>query len=62
MKYEEMSATQANDLINKTRPQAAPYFNALNEYSKRYLSGNTENATTMMEMEAKTASNNDANH
>jgi hypothetical protein len=62
MKYEEMSATQGNDLIKKTRPQAAPYFNTLNEYSKRYISGNTENATKTKEMEAKTELNNDANH
>jgi protein-tyrosine phosphatase len=62
MKYEEMSATQANDLIKKTRPQAAPYFDTINAYSERYISGNTENATKMKETKAKTTLNNDANH
>ena len=62
MKYEEMSATQANDLIKMTRPQAAPYFDTLKAYSERYISGNTENFTKTKETKAKTTLNNDANH
>ena len=34
MKYENMTAKGANNLIKQTRPQAAPYFNALKEYGK----------------------------
>jgi hypothetical protein len=37
MKYEAMSASQANNLIKKTRPQAAPYFDVLRAYSKRFI-------------------------
>ena len=64
MKYEEMSVsvTQANNLIKKTGPQAAPYFDTLNAYSEHYISNNTENATKMKEMEAKTTLKNNANH
>ena len=38
MKYEEMTAAEANDLIKKSRPQAGPYWDALQEYSDNYLS------------------------
>lgn len=38
MKYEGMTATEANDLIKKSRPQAGPYWDALQEYSNNYLS------------------------
>ena len=38
MKYEEMTAVEANDLIKKSRPQADPYWDALQEYSNNYLS------------------------
>ncbi len=37
MKYEGMSSKKANNLIKETRPQAAPYWNALKKYEK-YLS------------------------
>ncbi|KAL3774440.1 hypothetical protein ACHAW5_004101 [Stephanodiscus triporus] len=37
MKYEAMSASQANNLIKKTRSQAAPYFDVLRAYSERYI-------------------------
>ncbi len=40
MKYEGMSAVEANDLIKKSRPEADPYWGALQEYSKKYLSSN----------------------
>ena len=56
MKYEGMSAAQANNLIKKTRPQADPYTDALEAYSKHYLSSNTENETR------KNTLGNDANH
>ena len=45
MKYEDMSEVQANDLIKKSRPQAAPYFWVLKAYSELYLSSNAENST-----------------
>jgi hypothetical protein len=56
MKFEGMSAAQANNLIKKTRPQADPYTDALEAYSKQYLSSNTENETR------KNTMGNDANH
>lgn len=34
MKYEGMQAEEANDLVKKTRPQAKPYFSALDDYSR----------------------------
>jgi len=34
MKYEEMTAVEANDLIKETRPQAKPYWDVLEEYSQ----------------------------
>ena len=37
MKYEGMTAKQANDLIKQTRPQADPYFDVLAAWSKKYL-------------------------
>lgn len=37
MKYEGMTATQANNLIQQTRPQADPYFDVLAAWSKQYL-------------------------
>jgi hypothetical protein len=43
MKYEGMTAAQANNLIRKTRPQADPYVDALQAYSKHYLSSNRDN-------------------
>ena len=39
MKYESMTAEEANDLIKQTRPQADPYWEALTKYSEDYLSG-----------------------
>ena len=38
MKYEEMTAVEANDLIKQSRPQAGPYWDALQVYSNNYLS------------------------
>lgn len=35
MKYEGMGANEANNLIKETRPQAAPYWDSLEEYSNR---------------------------
>ena len=35
MKYHGMSAKEATNLIRKTRPQADPYWDALDEYSRR---------------------------
>ena len=35
MKYEGMGATEANNLIKETRPQAKPYWDTLEEYAKR---------------------------
>ncbi len=52
MKYERMSAVEANDLIKKTRPQAAPYFGVLAEYFKLYLSSNAENSTREIKSKA----------
>jgi len=40
MKYEGMTANEATALIRQTRPKAAPYYNVLEEYSKKYLSIN----------------------
>lgn len=40
MKYEGMSAWEANNLIKQTRPEAVPYWGSLEEYS-RYLDKNT---------------------
>ena len=37
MKYEGMKATEANDLILKSRPEADPYWDALHEYKMNYL-------------------------
>lgn len=34
MKYEGFSAEDANNLIKQTRPQAAPYWEALDEYAR----------------------------
>jgi len=42
MKYEGMTAAEANDLIKKSRPQADPYWGALQEYSNNYLSGSSK--------------------
>lgn len=43
MKYEGMTAIEANELIKQTRHSAAPYFDVLKAYSKHYLSkGNSE--------------------
>ena len=35
MKYEGMGAYEANNLIKETRPQAAPYWDSLEEYAHR---------------------------
>jgi len=40
MKYEGMTTNEATALIKQTRPKAAPYYNVLEEYSKKYLSIN----------------------
>jgi hypothetical protein len=40
MKYENMTANEATTLIKHTRPKAGPYYNVLDEYSKKYLSIN----------------------
>jgi hypothetical protein len=40
MKYENMTANEATSLIKHTRPKAVPYYNVLEEYSKKYLSIN----------------------
>ena len=40
MKYENMTANVATTLIKHTRPKAGPYYNVLEEYSKKYLSIN----------------------
>ena len=32
MKYEGYGAAEANDLVKETRPQANPYWDALEEY------------------------------
>ena len=37
MKHEGMNANEATALIKKTRPKAAPYFNVLEQYSKKYI-------------------------
>jgi len=37
MKYDGMKATEANDLILKSRPEADPYWDALHEYKMNYL-------------------------
>jgi hypothetical protein len=37
MKYEGMTTADATDLIKKSRPQADPYLEALQEYSNIYL-------------------------
>ena len=42
MKYEGMTAAEANDLIKKSRPQADPYWGALQEYSNKYLSSKND--------------------
>lgn len=34
MKYEGMGAAEANNLIKQTRPQANPYWDSLEEYSR----------------------------
>ena len=46
MKYEGMTAAEANDLIKKSRPQADPYWGALQEYSNNYLSGSSKKKDT----------------
>ena len=40
MKCEKMTANEATTLTKQTRPKAVPYYNALEEYSKKYLSIN----------------------
>jgi hypothetical protein len=37
MKRESMNANEATALIKKTLPKAAPYFNVLEQYSKKYI-------------------------
>jgi protein-tyrosine phosphatase len=34
MKYADMTATEANDLIKHTRPQADPYWDPLEDYAE----------------------------
>lgn len=34
MKYADMTATEANDLIKRTRPQADPYWDPLEDYAE----------------------------
>jgi len=43
MKYEGMTADDANDLIKKSRPQASPYWEVLQEYSNNYLTSINKN-------------------
>lgn len=52
MKYEGMIAADANDLIKQSRPQAAPYWAALQDYSDSYLS-NLSRTTTRIHAEFK---------
>ena len=59
MKYEGMSASQANILIQKTRPQADPYMHVLQAYLKHYLSSNTGN-TSANKADTKIESENNA--
>jgi len=61
MKYEGMSAAQANYLIKKTRPQAAPYFGVLRAYSTHYLITHTENATGKKQLKPKITLEKEAN-
>ena len=58
-KYEGMSASQANILIQKTRPQADPYMHVLQACPKHYLSSNTGNTSTK-KTDAKIESENNA--
>jgi hypothetical protein len=37
MKYENMSAKEATELIQETRPIAAPYFDDLALYNEQYV-------------------------
>ena len=62
MKYEGMSESQANILIQKTRPQADPYMDVLQAYSKQYLSSNTGNKSAVNKTDAKITSENNAYH
>ncbi len=39
MKYENMNASTANDLIKRTRPKADPYMDVLSAYSEKHLGG-----------------------
>ena len=55
MKYEGMTAKQANDLIKQTRPQADPYFDVLAAWSKKYLKRMVELDTNNNTSSEKTA-------
>ena len=37
MKYEKMSALEATELIQETRPIAAPYYDDLDLYNEQYV-------------------------
>lgn len=39
MKYEGMTSAEATDVVRRTRPQADPWWNVLDYYSKHYLQG-----------------------
>lgn len=46
MKYEKMSAYEATELIQETRPIAAPYFDDLDSYNEQYaMPAKVENKT-----------------
>ena len=52
MKYEKMSAYEATELIQETRPIAAPYFDDLDSYNEQYVMPvKVEEDTTDGEME-----------
>lgn len=55
MKYEGMTAKQANNLIKQTRPQADPYFDVLAAWSKQYLKRKVDLDTNNNTSSEKTA-------
>ena len=61
MKYEGMTAAEANDLIKKSRPEADPYWGALQEYSKKYLSSKNDTSPSASSSGLRTRTDSESN-
>lgn len=58
MKYQNMKPKEANNLIKKTRPQAAPYWEPLEEYSQFLKSENARHQKNWNAPKSKTGKHN----